>query len=321
MTERSSSQTIVRDFLNQVGGLLYYRFVNEKEIQIHDPNSENIPPEITKFIHFAQEMHNRKLSLVTLGKQLKTLQKKVIFSSDKYLELILTTLSPFLSINIEELGPKKNKKKSQKKKMKNIMKNLPSSTDRLETLEDRRDKTPEFYVLETFVKCFENLEEKKLKQKLEEIEENIILDFFNLLVITRTPAIRFMAGECIRILSTVDNHFEYIINLFSQHLSRKLKKNMQRSIVTYERAVKILDFSLRKPKRAEISIKFVDLYSNIIKKIDRGVRKMEICKTLPIMFGKLLPNSSQVLKNRKKKKKRIIKKITRKKFPYCRNFI
>ncbi|KAJ6233515.1 heat shock protein [Anaeramoeba flamelloides] len=292
--EKNKMDTILNTFLTQIGGLLYYRECQNQKHDLHDPNLPSIPEKILKFVKVAHKIEKSQTNSFAITKHLGTLQQKVIKCSDRYIVPIINHLAPILTMDIYgyDITTKKRKKK---KKPKTVAKSsLPSTSSSLKNPNEKQfDKTPQFFVLQTYQKCLEALKEEQVSV-LSQIKPKVVQDIFAHLDVIHSESVRSCANKCLSIFSKLEGHFDNITSLFNAKLSQKLNKKMSRSIVTYEIAIKTLDFSLSNQKRSDLSAKFLENYSTVIKKIERGIHRLEICKTLVNVYGQVFPNSSLV---------------------------
>ncbi|KAJ6252858.1 hypothetical protein M0813_13720 [Anaeramoeba flamelloides] len=310
---KSTSELMVENLIEQMGALLYYRDCVLRGSNLHDTQKAHIPDEEKKYVDRSQQIKEADLSNEKVNEQLNTVQKKIIFLSATHLTEILESLNKVISIDITkyDLTTKKKKKK------KDFIKPIKTDTQIFGSFEKFEEQSIQFFVLKTFFYCFENVNQRKLISKFKSVPKRLVEVIFNFLNFDHSPAIRFTSSQCLVHLSKYDPHFETITHLFSEFLGKKFKKSQNAQLALHEETLQKLNWTLLRPTPAKITIKFLDNYTYLLKKISSDLRREETCKTLVTIVKKIFPKSnklkeeereiekSQALARLKKKEKKV----------------
>lgn len=186
--------------------------------------------------------------------------------------------------------------------------------DKQETVDDvGDDQSPTYFLLETFYKvCGALLQEdgfyleedlfnpdpkpasKEAKvvdtSVLQSVPESLISFCFSRLHLSFSGAIRRVAGMCLGFLS---KHFlQMIASMFLNSLAAIKKDADAREYVTYQKALSLLDFGFRAGDQVNATVAYFSGLAAQMKKIDRGVLRMEVCESLRQIFVKILPSKA-----------------------------
>ncbi|KAJ6252080.1 stress response protein nst1 [Anaeramoeba flamelloides] len=309
MSESSTtSELMVENLIEQIGSLLYYRECLLRGSHLHDIKKARVSEEEKNYVANAQQIKEADLSNEKVNEQLDSLQKKIILLSATHLSEILEYLNNVILIKISNYD-----QPTRKKKKKDLLKPIKVDSRVFDSFEKFEEQSIQFFVLKTYYYCFEYINQRKLISKFKSVPKRLVEVIFNFLNFDHSPAIRFTSSRCLIHLSTYNGHFETITHLFNEFLGKKFKKSQITQLALHEETIQNLNWTLRGPVPAEITIKFLDNYTYLLKKISSEVRREEVCKTLVTIFKRIYPKSTKLRKDEREiEKSQQIKRIKKK---------
>jgi len=194
--------------------------------------------------------------------------------------------------------------------------NRPSTQDKKVTVDEKKEDSILFFVLETLHKVFaactfqegyyrpqdvfdlggdDNVHSQRpgqAKQQLGSVPATVIEFCFANLHHTRSGAVRFMAGECLGVLSKC--FLSSVLHLFTEKCKNIKKEKEEREFAGYQKAIHVLDFGVGTREQIDVTIGYLNDLVKLMKKVERGVLRQEICSSLKAVFSNILaPGSEQ----------------------------
>ncbi|KAJ6235941.1 ribonuclease mrp protein subunit snm1 [Anaeramoeba flamelloides] len=292
MTEEDNTTTdlMIKDLVGQMGSLLYYRGCLEKKIQIEDLGS--LQKDHSKYFEGVKKLSTLDLTLSEVNEKLFSLRETVVLSTFGCLQMMLMETFSLFSIDheISQFGIKKSKKSKSKP--------VPSTNQlHFDRVEKHEENSGHFFAMKMVYLTLKKLVVNKNLNYLAEIENETIDTIFEQINFVNSWGVRFVAIQCLGFLTKCENHLGYIPNKFVDFFQQKFKKSMLPWLSIYEKALKYINFNLSTETTSEISIKFLDGYCKLLKKVSNEQRKQEICVTIISLFEKLLPKHTQIQKD------------------------
>ncbi|KAJ5074706.1 hypothetical protein M0811_08061 [Anaeramoeba ignava] len=294
---KNESLKIVENLIIQTHSFLLVKVFEENDQSIKEKIKEIAQKNFSKAFSNVSNIETN-FSQIEIEKTLGILQKKIVNSSINYFKLIITEFTPIIDLDPFRI----NNLKKSKSKSKII---LPSTQDANETIEDHRENTSKYFILQTLYLSFETMIQNNKSNEFSIVSQELIESISSHLELIYSKAVRFIAGQCLGSLTEYDDHFQMLSSLFLTQIKPTSRKNA-RSLVTYEKAIKCLKFEIANSVRANLTLKFLDSYITILGKIDRGVHRKEACKTLSEFSHRFFPQINDDSKTQNQKTENIL---------------
>ncbi|KAJ5073624.1 hypothetical protein M0811_08461 [Anaeramoeba ignava] len=290
-SNQNQPSPIIENIISQTHALLLFKIFKEIDQIFVDP-IQDLAKKKFNIAFIKYQSIDSGISEAQLEKTLNILQKKIVNASSNSFHFVITKFMPILEVDPNRI--------SQSKKMKPKV-ILPSTQDATETIEDRKDNTSKYFILNTFYLCLEKIKEEKSVDEYQVISQEIIESITDHLDLIYSTAVRYIAGQCLGGLTEYDDHFKLISTLLLEKVKPTSKKT-ERVAVTYEKALKYLKYGIANSVQANLTLIFLNNYAKNLRKIERGVHRKEACKTISQIFQKIFPKKSDTEDVKKKKK-------------------
>lgn len=183
----------------------------------------------------------------------------------------------------------------------------PSSRDAVATVDQRREESVDFYVLETMHHIFAALNHHPSYYRQQDviplmgkgdndavtvvISDDAVDFCMQRLHFENSPAIQHAATQCLSMLSS--HMLGSILPRFNERLAAARKDNELREYANYHKAISGLQFSIETESRFLVIVKYLEDLLPLLKKCERGVLRAEICTSLTRIFEHVLKPSSR----------------------------
>lgn len=173
-------------------------------------------------------------------------------------------------------------------------KQLPQKADGPETVSQRRDDSPTFFLLDMLRKVLAAAHESHEHQggggasPLRSVPETVLAFCFRKLGLAHPVAVRRAATLCVGLLSSAQLSAAVDLFLCGMGPGRLTSDREEREWVPYQRAAEHLDLSTHSAEQAAATLRYLAAVAAAMERVGRGVLRSEICSSLAAALSRLI---------------------------------